>query len=284
MTGRDHSATPGLPANGNGTFDRILNVYLPFEDPTALDPSDTCPAVEVFKDTPVEIVFGSDVSLLSGRTSFTPAAFQTYAVIEKGAPGKVATPVLLDTVDLTSDTRIDPGVFTHAAIYREDGAVISSSDLTGLTVQIDGVPVIDAATIPALAALYNAQRAQGGEPASALAASPYTQIPGEAIEEMPGGAVGAGGAVSVSLLPVLYPGSDGKLTKSYPAPNGMRVRYTGAATGLRLVTRRIEPVSDANVARAAQKMGLAASTVRPKTASGADTSPWKAAILPKRVS
>lgn len=284
MTGRDHSATAYIPANANGTVSRVLNVSLPFIDPTAFDPDDTAAAVELFKDTPIELGFGSDSTLLPGRTTFTPGVFQAVARIVKGTPGKVATPVNVDVVDLTPDSRIDPGTVTHLALFKEDGSAITSAEVTSLSVIIDGVPVIDGASVAQLAALFNDSKAMGGEPASNLTATPYTTTPGEAVNEAPGGAVGAGSVVSVDFLPLLYPVPSGKLVKSWPCPTGIRVKWSGSATGLRAVVRRVEPVSDAAVMRAAEKMGLQApAEVVSKTASRASTSPWKAALLPKAI-
>jgi hypothetical protein len=275
MTGRDHSATAYIPANANGTVSRILNVSLPFIDPTAYEPDDTAAAVELFKDTPVELGFGSDVTLLPGRTTFTPGVFQAVARIVKGAPGKLSTPVNVDVVDLTPDSRIDPGVVTHLALLKEDGSAITSAEVTSLSVIIDGVAQ--------LAALFNDSKAMGGEPASNLTATPFTTIPGESVNEQPGGAVAAGSGVSVDFLPLLYPVPSGKLTKAWPCPTGIRIKWSGSATSLRAVVRRVEPVSDAAVVKAAEKMGLQAPTaIVAKTSSGATTSPWKSALLPKK--
>ncbi|MBK9519385.1 MAG: hypothetical protein IPO09_19005 [Anaeromyxobacter sp.] len=288
MTGKDQSATAYIAA-GAGTFDRVVNVPLHFSDPTAYEPDDTAAAVELFRDTPLEVGFGSLATLFpsfTGVGSVTPGPFQTLAVIEAGAPGKVATPVQLDEVNLTPDTRIDPGVYTHLGIFKDDGTAITSAEVAGLTVIIDGVPVIDNANLPQLAALFNMLKSDGAAAPSTTITTPFLTVGGENVNDQPGGAAAAGAVVSAEFLPVLFPSHAGKLTKAWACPTGIRIKYTGSATGLKCVTRRVEPVSDASVVKAAAKMGLRApTTITSKTASKAGVQPGSLAelVLPKRV-
>ncbi len=287
MSGYDNSATDYLPANGNGVFDRMVNLYLPFSDVNAFEPDDTAPPVEVLKDTPLELGMGSLAALFPGFTSVTPGILQTYAVLTQGAPGKVSTPVMLDIFDLTPDSRIDPGVYTHLAIFKEDGSPITAAELGNLTLYVDGTPVLDAISLGALTALFNATKSAGAAPSSYATATPYLAVPGEALSQEPGGEVGAGNAISAELVPLIYPTRQGKLTKSMLAPNGLRIRWTGTATGLRVVARRVEPLSDAQVVKASQKMGLGTpSQLTTKTASKAavHADSFAGRILPRRVS
>jgi len=288
MTGRDQSSTDYIGA-GAGTFDRIVNVAFPFTDPTAYEPNDTAAAVEVFRDTPLELVFGSLATLFpsfTGAGSVTPGGFQALAVIESGTPGKVATPVQVDVIDLNTDTRLDPGVYTHLAIFKEDGTAITSAEVATLTVYIDGTPVIDTLTLPQLSALFNMMKASGSSPRATATTTPFLSVPGESLNDEPGGAAAAGSGVSAEFLPVLYPDAAGKLTKAWPCPTGIRIRYTGTGTGLRAVTRRIEPVSDAAAFKAGLKMGLSGVRgIRAKTSSKAGVPAGSLAelVLPKRL-
>ncbi|MBK9497107.1 MAG: hypothetical protein IPO08_21850 [Xanthomonadales bacterium] len=289
MTGRDQSATAYITA-GAGTFDRVVNLGLSFSDPTAYEPDDTAAAVELFRDTPLEVGFGSLATIFpsfTGAGSVTPGGFQALAVIEKGAPGKVATPVQLDVVDITADSRLDPGVYTHLGIFKEDGTAITSAEVTGLTVIIDGTPVIDNATLPQLAALFNLLKSDGAAPSSYSTTTPFATIPGENVTDQPGGAAAAGATISAEFLPILFPSHAGKLTKAWACPTGIRIKYSGSGTGLRVVSRRVEPVSDAQVVKAAAKMNLRPpTTITAKTASKAGVAPGSLAelVLPKRVS
>jgi hypothetical protein len=281
ITGKDNSAAAAIALNSNGVSRRVLNLFIPLIDSDGYEADDCAAAVELFRDTPLELVFGAASSIFPSITTFTPDTFFTQAVIQKGSPGKVATPVQYDVIDLNADTRLDPGNYTHLAIFKEDGTYITDTDVTALTVIIDGVPVIDNQSVGTLAAMFNALKALGGEAGGFTAGA--TAIPGEAVDEQPGAAVGAAAGLAMPIIPVLYPQKSGKLTAAWPCPTGIRIKYSGAGTGLRAVTRRIEAVSDAQVLKAAEKMGAMTPTViQPKTASKADTSPIKAALLPKR--
>jgi len=285
MTGRDNSLTAYINA-GAGVFDRVLNLALPFFDPTAYEPDDTSAAVEMFRDTPLEIAFGSSASLFPSMSAVAPGIFQPLAIIEKGAPGKVATPVQMDVIDLTPDGRLDPGVYTHLGLIKEDGSAITSAEVTGISVIIDGTPVIDNATVAQLAALFNVLKAAGGEPGSYSTTTPFAAEPAEAVTEAPGGAAGAGAGVSVEMLPLLYSQNAGKLTKAWACPTGIRIKWSGTATSLRAVTRRVEPVSDAARLKAGAKMGIQATRVTPKTSSkaGVAAGSLAEAVLPSRLS
>ena len=282
ITGRDNSAAAAIALNSNGTSQRVLNLYLPLTDLDGYESTDCAAAVELFRDTPLELVFGATGTVFPSITTFTPGTFFTTAVLQKGTPGKVATPVLYDVVDLTADTRIDPGAYTHMAIFKEDGTTITDTDITALTVIVDGVPLIDNATVGQLAALFNALKAQGGEAGTYPAGA--TAIAAEAVDEQPAAAVGGSAALALPIVPLFYPRRNGKLTEAWPCPSGVRIKYSGSGTQLRVVTRRVEPVSDAGAVKAIEKMGGQTPTsIKPGTASKADTSPWKAALLPKRV-
>ena len=287
MSGYDNSATDYIVANANGVLDRTVNLFLPLSDFNAYEPDDTAPAVEVLKDTPLELGMGSLAALFPGMTTITPGILQTYAVCMRGAPGKQSTPVMLDIFDLTPDSRIDPGVYSHLAMFKEDGTNITATELGNLTLYVDGTPILDAISISALAALFNATKSKGAQPSATAITTPFLAIPGEGITEEPGGAVGAGAVVSSELVPLIYPHQNGKLTKCVVAPNGLRIRWTGNAAGLRVVARRVEPLSDSQVIKAGSKMGLGTATVlTTKTASKAPVDPDSLAgrLLPRRLS
>jgi hypothetical protein len=286
MTGRDNSATAYIPANTASAFDRVVNIAFPLFDPTGYEPDDCSAAVEVFKDTPLDVTFGNNGIIFPGCASVVAGNFTTLAIIEKGAPGKVATPVQLDVIDLVPDSRLDPGIYTHLGLMKEDGTGISSTEVTGLTVIIDGVPVIDNATLPQLAALFNVLKAQGDDPASYAITTPFATLPGEGISDQPGAAAGAGAVVTADFIPVLYSQNSGKLTKAWAAPTGIRIKWTGSATGLRCVTRRIEQVSDAQALKAGAKMGVPATRLAAKTSSkvAPAAGSWVESIVPKKLS
>lgn len=284
MTGRDPSATLYVPA-ADGVYSRALALMLPFMDRDGYEPDDTSPACGMFRDQPIELSFGSTATLYPSANAVSIGTVQPIALVEKVKPGQLATPVVIDYADQAAEGRLPPGVYTHLGVCKEDGTALTSAEITEITVEVDGEPVIDRLTVPQLSAIFNAMKALGGEVFSAGASA---TIPGEAVEEHPGYAAAAGATVSVQFVPLLFPQLAGKLTKAWIAQNGIRVKWSGSLGTLRFFWRRVEPMSDAQVVKAAAKIGQVATNVRTRTASKAPitdspTGRLLSAILPKQV-
>lgn len=293
MSGKDSSSVALLPAQATaaGTFSRVLNLMLPFMDLDAYEADDTSPNAKAFASTPVEVAFGAFSTLLGANWTPTMGTLSTYAICQKVQPGRVAPPTRIDYVDAAGfEARLEAGVYTHLFVTKEDGSPVTSAEVVDVTVYVDGEPVIDRMSIAQLAAIFNMLKARGGETTSSLAASPFTTIPGEGVTEQPGGAAGAGGAVSVEFIPLLFPQPGGKLSKAWMSGAGIKVKWSGSLNTLRFGFRMVEPQSDASVVAAARKTGVAnPANIRPKTASkaalnvGTPRGRVVAAILPKQV-
>jgi hypothetical protein len=291
--GSDSSALAGLPAfaTSSGAFSRVLNLVLPFADYDAYEADDTSPNVAAFRSTPVELAFGAFATLLGANWTPTMGTFQPLAIIQKVQPGRVAPPTIIDYVDAAGyEARLEPGVYTHLFVAKEDGAPITSAEVTDMTVYVDGEPVLDRITVAQLGALFNFIKAKGTEPQSATIAVTGITIPGEGVTDQPTTAADAGaGVVNAEFLPLLYPQPAGKLSKAWMSGAGIKVKWAGSLSSLRFGFRRIEPQADAAVVKAAAKVGVAnPTTIRAKTASKAPlgNSPRArlvASILPKQV-
>jgi hypothetical protein len=283
MTGRDPSLCADIPVPA-GAYDRILNLALRFADYDSASPTDTAALCGMFKDTELIINFGSVVALMPTLTGIA-GTLRTTAVIEKAPKGHIATPLLLDEYEQSGELNLPAGNYTHVVAFKQDGTPFTSAELSSLTVYLDSVPYIDAQSIAQLAAAWNQDKAQGGDVQALSATVP---VAGEAVTEQPGVAVAAGAAVSVGpFLPLLYPSQGYSITKPFRAEGKVRVVWTGSATTLRVVTRRLEELSDDQVVRAGAKVGIQAKSAIARTVNAADLTAsqpaWVRRLVPRLV-
>jgi hypothetical protein len=283
QSGRDPSICADIPVPA-GAYDRILNLALHWADYDSADPTDTAALCAMFKDTELVINFGSVVALMPTLTGIV-GTLRATAVVEKAPKGAIATPVLLDEYEQSGELNLPPGNYTHLVAFKPDGTPFTSAELASVTVYLDSVPYIDSQTIAQLAAGWNQDKAVGGDTQALSATVP---VAGEAITEQPGVGLAAGPAVSVGpFLPLLVPPHRYSITKPFRVEGKLRVVWTGTATTLRVVARRLEELSDDQVVRAAAKAGLPARSAVAKTISASDLTSdkpaWARRLMPRLV-
>jgi hypothetical protein len=281
QSGRDPSICADIPAPA-GTYDRILNLCLHYADYDAADPTDTAPLGAMLKDNELVVNFGSVVALMPTLTSIT-GILRSTAVVEKAPKGAIATPILLDEYEQAGELNLPAGNYTHLVAFKADGTAFTSAEVASLTVYLDSVPYIDSQSIAQLAAGWNQDKAVGGDTQATSATVP---VAGEAVTEQPGVAAAAGAAVSVGpFLPILIPPHRYALTKPFRVESKLRVVWTGTLPSMRVVTRRLEELTDDQVIRAGAKAGIAAKSAIAKTMSGTDLSgpAWVRRLVPRIV-
>lgn len=271
MLGRDFTAPADIPTTA-ASYTRQVDLLVPFADPTALDQLDTAPGAPMFKDETLNIDASDFASVFPAATSVS-VALRPFAVTEPWDGTTLATPTQLGFIDVQQSTQLLPaGTYSHIIVYRESGAPITEAEVTSLNVKVDGETVMENVTVSDLAQLYNLQRASGGARAVASATAPEA---GEALADN----------TSAAFLPIFAPAARYKLTKLLNAESQVALEFTGNVTGLRIAFRRLEEQGQAEVLKAAAKVGVPHLTAAAsKTFSKTDPkNPRHGRLLPKRL-
>lgn len=281
MAGKDFSTPPGVPAAA-GAYSRIVELYVPFSDLHQVEQLDTAPGARMFSDESLEMETGDFVSLYGANTTVAGTQ-RTYAVAEPFDGAVVAAPTRINYIDWTGkDVLLPAGTYSHIFLFKEDGTGVTSAEVTAVSIEVDGEQVAARLGIDDIAALWNLHRASG---AGNYIASDTAPTPGEELTSEPGAAAGAGGTVTMEVVPLIVTPPRYKLTHLLHAESQVKVSFEGSATSFRIGYRQVEETSDDNVARAVAKLGVPhLDASRPKTAKG--TLPSDARhrrLLPKRV-
>lgn len=281
MRGADMNLPADVPAAA-ATYKRMVELFIPLADFDALEPTDTAPHAAMFKDETIDLAFADFASVFGANTTIT-GTMKPYAVAEPGDASVLATPSRINFADFSGGTVLLPrGTFSHVVLYHEDGTPVTSTEISSLTVSIDGEVIANRVTVDDLAALWNLTRAKGAGTQLESATVPDA---GEELTTEPAAAGGASEVISTEFLPIVFPTSRYKLTKLAHADAQLQVDYEGTATNLRIGYRQVEEMSDEQVVKAAAKAGVPhLDGVRTKTLKGTMPSSLRARrLLPKRL-
>src|SRR5512138_1763524 len=99
-------------------------------------------------------------------------------------------------------------------------AGITNAEISDLSLSISGKNVIDLLKSEECANLFDLYRAHGSDKLVDSATAPEG---GEQIDDEPGYAVGAAATVTYPFLPILFPKNGYKLSKTFDAPEGIKL-------------------------------------------------------------
>lgn len=281
MRGRASNAPAGVPAAA-GAYRRTIELVVPLSDVSALRPLDTAPHAKMFSDETMNLTLAAVAGVFGANTTIAGQVVP-YAIALPTVPTKVATPTRIGHAQFTDRlVRLPKGTLSHAVIYRDDAALISSDDVTTITVRIDGETVADALRLADFANLYNLMVAQGSQLSVASDTAPEG---GEELPSEPGAAAGATDKVELPFIPVVFPGYLSAMAHLVHADSQVEVEYTGAAVGLVMGYRQLEEQSAQDVLKAGAKLGVPHLTgMRWATADGGAPGDARLArLLPKEL-
>jgi hypothetical protein len=244
-----------VPATASTTFVRAIDVVIPYSDERAAYPDDGCPASEFFRNDPIVVDFDAAATLAPTNT---PTVTGTLRVIVEHEPMEaevVPSIVEVGYLDWTGQrVQIDGDrAYTHLFVFNEDGSVITSAEVTGVTLAADG-EAFDNVPQRAqdLAFLYDWHNAEGSQPEAASATAP---IAGENLTDVQP-YTGGGGNVSMEWLPLVAMGESYKLSKVLHTTRQLSLDFQGSKTSFRIGWRAIVPRSEAQLAKAAVVKGV----------------------------
>jgi hypothetical protein len=258
LAGKDTFRPAKIAIGANGAVSRRVETIIPFADLRAVNPDDTSPNTEFFADTPLEIGFANTDTVFPAADIAKISALTGTArvlVFLDDAPGNVVpTPVVMNYDDWSQKTVFLPaGVYSHLMVFKEDGAQISDTEVSDISLWADGEKIYDQLKPSELAALFNYYTAKGvGLQADGQG--------GEAIDT----------ATPFEYLPLVFSSERAKISKLLDARKNLRLDINGTLTTIRIGYRMLEPTSPAQTLKAAMKIGIpnaAARAVEPKTVS-----------------
>jgi hypothetical protein len=284
-----HGMRPELPADVpntiSTTFNRNVDIIIPFADDHAMFPEDPSPASEWYKDTPIVIDFDSAATLAPTNTPTVTGTLRSWAEHEPLDPYVLPSLIEMMYLDWNGQRVVLDGdrVYTHLFTFNEDGSVIDSSQITGLTLSLDGeqydnVPM----RAQDIAMQFDWRNGQGTSTEALSATAP---VAGENITDVQPFA-GGGGNVSMEWCPLVTHGINYKLTKCEHATRQAALDFQGSKTSFRMGWRAIVPRTDAERVQLATLRGIATANTsnwRIKTGSkNMAANARLAAILPLR--
>lgn len=281
MRGADMNLPADVPAAA-ATYKRTVELFIPISDMDAASPFDTAAHARMFNDETLDLAFADFASVFGANSTITGTMYP-FAVALPGDPTVVATPTRINYADFAGGTVLLPrGHYSHAVLYHEDGTPVTSTEISALTISIDGEVIANRVGIDDLANLWNMVKAKG---AAVQGLSTTAPVAGEELVDEPGAAGGATDVVSTEFLPILFPATRYKLTHLPFAQGQLQVDYEGTATNLRIGYRQLEEQGPAEVAKAAAKLGVPHLTnARSKTIGKTAPSDSRAQrLLPKRL-
>ena len=279
--GKDFNLPADVPA-AVGTYQRIVEQFVPITDPKAFDPGDTAPSCMMYRDEAIELDCG-DYTATFGATCAITGTLKGYAVVEPHDGQVVATPARINYADFNQQTLYLPrGAYSHIFLYKETGAAIDTTEVSRVSVTVDGEQIINRATPDDLACEFNLIRGLGAGVQLQSATAP---VAGEELTTEPGVAAGAAATVSLECIPIIFAPDRYKITRLLNAESQVQLDLEGSLTAVRVAYRMLEEQGPMEVAKAAAKMGVGHLTaMRSKTISkSAVTNPRHARLLPKRL-
>lgn len=241
-------------------------VVIPLQDSVQFAPTDTAIPTELINGTSLQLVTtGASFASIgwrdaqSGNPVQNPnitgtVVYRLFACLIEGSGAIDPTPSAIDYEDWGGQTiLLAPGAYTHLSVYRDPlaqgggGNIGLSTDLTRVTWNIAGTPVIQNVFSWSLALDYNRNVVAGG----------FVDNEREQLS-----------ASAVPFLPIYTPPNKYKLTgvPQSDQPDAI-LQFNGALTYFRVLYRRVPQKTESQVRTAAQAFGLGSFQRQLKTAS-----------------
>lgn len=273
-----------VPATASTTFQRTVTVVVPWSDDRAKYGDDTAQMSQMFRETPIQVDLEAISILAPTNTPAVTGTLRVFAYSESLEAGVVPSLVELGYTDWSGQRVLLDGdrVYTHLAVLKEDGSALTSAEITGLTIAIDGEQY-DNVAFRAQDAAYGFDWLTG-EGTAIETASATAPVAGESLTDEPP-AAGGGGNVSMEFLPLIVMGHGYLLSKAPHATKQVAIDFQGSLTSFRLAWRAIVPRSELDRVKLAAMSGAAepGGAFQIKTGSKAASRDKRlAAILPLR--
>lgn len=273
--GREYDFPAGNPAGAAGNvFSRRVAWSVEYADYRARDVAinDGALPSELWQDE-LEIDFAANT--VFAATAPTVTGTLRTQVIHDSALGKKLGPTSRQfksqPFSALSAAIQKRGAYEHAVLYRlasNDPGNISDTQVSAVTLTIDGEVIYTAARVQDLASIYNRTRALGSDFRVESQTVPQS---GEALNDAPGVAAGAGLGVAIDFLPLIpAPGSNlgSQAAESSDGNGGFQVDLTGAIGSYRIAYCLAEPRSAEGEAKAAVAQNAPTSDVYLKATRG----------------
>lgn len=238
---------------------------IPLQDTVQFAPTDTAIPTELINGTSLQLVTtGAQLSSLgwvdqngqpvqNANVSGT-VVYRLFACLIEGSGAIDPTPTAIDYEDWGGQTiLLAPGAYTHLMVYRDPlaqgggGDITLNNDLTRVTWNIRGAPVVQNVFSWALTLDYNRNVVAGG----------FVDNDREQLQSN-----------SVPFVPIYTPPNKYKLTgvPQTSSPDSI-IQLNGALTYFRVLYRRVPQKTEQQVRSAAQAFGLESFSRDIKTAS-----------------
>ena len=267
MNGRSLQDDQVFLTSGQGSTPARAAVVIPLQDTVQFAPTDTAIPTELINGTSLQLVTtGAALSSIpfvdqNGQTVQNPnvsgtIVYRLFACLIEGSGAIDPTPTAIDYEDWGGQTiLLAPGAYTHLMVYRDPLAqggggnitMSNNGDLSRVTWNIRGAPVVQNVFSWALALDYNRNVVAGG----------FVDNDREQLN-----------STAVPFVPIYTPPSKYKLTgvPQTSSPDSI-IQLNGNLTYFRVLYRRVPHKTEQQVRTAAQAFGLESFSRDIKTAS-----------------
>lgn len=265
MNGRSLQDDNFFLQSGQGAQPVRAAAVIPLADTVQFAPTDTAIPTELINGTSLQLVTtGAQLSTLgwvdqngqpvqNANVSGT-IVYRLFACLIEGSGAIDPTPTAIDYEDWGGQTiLLAPGAYTHLMVYRDPlaqgggGNITMNTDLTRVTWNIRGAPVVQNVFSWALTLDYNRNAVSGG----------FVDNDREQLQSN-----------AVPFVPIYTPPAKYKLTgvPQTSSPDSI-IQLNGSLTYFRVLYRRVPQKSEQQVRTAAQAFGLESFSRELKTAS-----------------
>lgn len=238
MSGRDFDLPADLPATADGVFSRSPRIVIPWCDPSAKEPNDCAPRVELYRNKNIQLQM-CDVPADFAALASIAGTLKFTANIEPAPAGVVNAQQHIGRADFEGHTlihKMTPRAYTQLLLYKNDGTAFTSAELATISLKVDGEYLYKTLTLQQLAAVFNLFRASGSGVQTTHATAPDG---GEAVNDQPAAAA-AGSGTTVPYVPLWCLETGGKVSKALWARENITLETTGTlTTGFKLGHRSI---------------------------------------------
>lgn len=265
MNGRSLQDDQFQLTSGQGSQPVRAAAVIPLQDTTQFSPTDTAIPTELINGTSLQLVTtGSQLSslpwvdqngnIVQGANVSGSIVYRLFACLIEGSGAIDPTPTAIDYEDWGGQTiLLAPGAYTHLMVYRDPlaqgggGNITMNNDLTRVTWNIRGAPVVQNVFSWALSLDYNRNVVAGG----------FVDNDREQLQSN-----------SVPFVPIYTPPNKYKLTgvPQTSSPDSI-IQLNGSLTYFRVLYRRVPQKTEQQVRTAAQAFGLESFSRDIKTAS-----------------